>query len=224
MLTNMRLFRKALSAAEILLLCFTSFITGQQVSAAGLLPGSAPDTKSTPELKIRIYGFPGISPQMLRAAETEAERLLRAVHVSFIWVDCTARVLPASCAASLSSEELVVRIIRRALPQASANALGMAASDSVNPAAFLFYDRMISLRTAKRLISTIVGRVLAHEITHLLLPSATHSQFGLMRAQWETDDMLTDSAACNGISASAGRLIHLEALRRVASVQPFTHR
>jgi hypothetical protein len=59
-----------------------------------------------------------------------------------------------------------------------------------------------------------MGRVLAHEIVHLLLPGERHSDFGLMRGQWSADDMRPESFACIGVPVASAQLMQNEALRR----------
>ena len=119
----------------------------------------------------------------------EASRLLRDVRVHLNWVDCTSRVVSATCMTDRLPTDLAVRVLAKALPQVSANALGIAGTNVGEATAFIFYDRMVSLRTQARSLPSIVGRVLAHEITHLLLPAESHSELGLMRAHWTADDM-----------------------------------
>jgi hypothetical protein len=41
---------------------------------------------------------------------------------------------------------------------------------------------------------TLLGRVIAHEIGHLLLGTASHSRSGLMRARWTDDELRQDRA------------------------------
>lgn len=114
----------------------------------------------------------------------------------------------------ITPKDLVIRVLAKALRQASADALGIAGSNAGEGIAFVFYDRMLLLRTQQKPLPVIVGRVLAHEITHLLLPEDSHSARGLMRAKWSVDDMRPDSAACVGLSVLSAQLMQQEALRR----------
>ena len=186
---------------------------------AATVPSESAGYKSTPQLNVRVYSFPGLAPGLLQAAEMEASRLLRDVRLHLNWVDCTSRVVSATCMTDRLPTDLAVRVLAKALPQVSANALGIAGTNVGEATAFIFYDRMVSLRTQARSLPSIVGRVLAHEITHLLLPAESHSELGLMRAHWTADDMRTFSSACTGISAESVKLMQSEALRRAISVR-----
>lgn len=187
---------------------------------AGSIPAvSSPGDKSTPQLSVRVYSFAGLSPGLLQAAEVEADRLLSNVPVDLNWVDCTSQSVSAACMSDLAPTDLVIRVFAKALPQASPDALGIASSKRQDAIAFIFYDRIIALRTQATPLPSIVGRVLAHEIVHELLPGQSHSDFGLMRGQWSTSDLRMDSSACMGFPRASVQLMQKEAVRRVVSAR-----
>ena len=173
------------------------------------------DFQSTPTLEVFVYGFPGLSPSILREAEAEADFILRPVPIRLDWINCISRPLTPSCFSPQLPADLTVRLLPKALPQTSASALGIADFSDDAAAAFLFYDRIVALRTYERFLSPMLGRVLAHEVAHLLLPSEGHSSYGLMRAWWSTDDLTVTSTACLALSARSVQLMYGEALRRV---------
>lgn len=169
----------------------------------------------TPALKVFVYSFAGLSPVVLERAEIEAARMLGPSRLQLDWTNCISRVLPSPCLSPQLSTDLIIRFLPKALPQASVKALGIASSSPDYATAFLFYDRILALRTEHRLLFAMLGRVLAHEITHLLLPHEGHSPFGLMRAQWSTDDLDVTNNTCLGLSARSVQFMRKEALRRV---------
>jgi hypothetical protein len=209
---------KSLSATRFAIQLVALFAGGAAAGAA-TTPSESAGYKSTPQLNVRVYSFAGLAPGLVQAAEMEATRLLRDVPLNLDWVDCTSRAASTACMTDPLPTDLVVRVLAKALPQASASALGIAGTNGGEAAAFIFYDRMVSLRTQARSLPSIVGRVLAHEITHLLLPRESHSELGLMRGHWTADDMRTVSSACTGVSAASGKLMQNEALRRVISAR-----
>jgi hypothetical protein len=203
------------------------WLAGFPSGPAALIAANATDSlanQSTPELKIRVYGFPGLSAWVVREADAEATRMLRSASVELKWVDCASPVLSASCTSPELPTDLSVRILATALRQASANALGFATSSGDYSSAFIFYDRVVAQRTHTRLLPTILGRVMAHEICHLLLPYRDHSVLGLMRGEWTADDLRITSSACLGLPAGSVQFIQKEALRRVLSAQSLTVR
>jgi hypothetical protein len=144
--------------------------------------------------------------------------MLRAVSIEWKWINCTSRVLSESCLSSQLPTDLTIRFLPKALPQASVRALGAADSSADYATAFIFYDRILALRTHTHLLPPMLGRVLAHEITHLLLPQEGHAGVGLMRSQWSADDLHFTSTTCLGLSARSVQFMHTEALRRMTTV------
>lgn len=171
--------------------------------------------QSTPKLDVLVYSFPGISPWVLQEAEKEAARLLRPVARELQWTDCSVHAIDPGCASPRIRSDLIVRFIPRALPQATTGALGIAGPSGGYATAFIFYDRVVALRTQGRPMPVMLGRVLAHEIVHLLLPSESHSEVGLMRGQWSADDLRVASSACLDLPARFIPLMQREAARRI---------
>ena len=200
---------KTVYAVSLLLLCLAKPSRAKATIDLSLGP------QSNPKLKVRVYGFPGLSAWMLKEAETEAARVLRPVHMELGWVDCTSRALSGPCVSPQMPADLVVRFLPKALPQASARALGIAGSSDDHGIAFVFYDRVAALRTHTRFLPSMLGRVMAHEITHLLLPEQKHSDLGLMRGQWSADDLRITSSTSLGLPVASVRFMEKEALRRV---------
>jgi hypothetical protein len=170
--------------------------------------------QSVPQLNIVVYSRPEVASWVLQSAEKEAEWMLRPVSVRFNWIECASRAAPASCASLQPRSDLIVRLLPKALGQASMTSLGIAGSSGGFDTAFIFYDRVLALRTQTRLVPLILGRVLAHEIAHLLLPREAHAKYGLMRGEWSTDDLRITSTACIGLSATAIQFIRQEVQRR----------
>lgn len=171
--------------------------------------------QSTPTLEVFVYGFPGLSTSLLQEAEAETDRILTPVSIRLDWINCISRTATPQCFLPQLATDITVRFLPKALPQAAATALGFANSSADSAAAFLFYDRIAALRTERRLLFPMFGRVLAHEITHLLLPNEAHSDSGLMRGLWSTSDLTVTSTACLFLSARSVQLMYGEALRRV---------
>lgn len=164
-----------------------------------------------------MSGFPRLSASVLHGAESEAARMLRPAQIELQWIDCNSRTVPASRWSPPLPTDLIVRFLPKALPQATARAVGVAESSADYAAAFIFYDRVLALRTHTRPLPTMLGRVLAHEIAHLLLPGENHSTFGLMRGEWSIDDLHITSSACLGLSARSVQFMHREVLRRMST-------
>lgn len=137
---------------------------------------------------IRVYDLYGLSPDTRQEALALAAETLAHAGVQAIIVDCSAgRVAATPCKTGLANGEIMLRIHRH--PKDGAHVLGDAivrGEAGPNTIATVYAAAIAerSRRTGTRL-ATIVGRVSAHEIGHLLLGTSVHASHGLMRPSWE---------------------------------------
>jgi hypothetical protein len=179
--------------------------------------------QSTLKLEVQVYSLSGLHSQTLEAAEAEAARLLHPVPVQLRWINCNSARQTTDCLSSQHPANLIVRILPKALPLVSTAALGITDSSDRYAAAFVFYDRVLALRTHSRLLPTMLGRVIAHELGHLLMPGQAHSEGGLMRGEWGPDDLRIASGSSLGLPATAVLSMQNEALRRTLRAQGDFH-
>jgi len=60
------------------------------------------------------------------------------------------------------------------------------------PAAYVFYRRAAELADRHGVsCAAILSATMAHEIAHVLLPSANHAAIGLMRASWDVEEFVS---------------------------------
>jgi hypothetical protein len=171
--------------------------------------------QSTPKVRVLVYGFPGLGPYTMQGAETEATRILRIAGIEVGWIDCTRDTRPVCTSVPAAATDLIVRILPKALPWANSDVLGLAGPTGICPAAFLFFDRISALRTHTRRIPLILGRVMAHEMTHLLLPEEGHSISGLMKGQLTSDDLGLAGSIFLGLSRQAQDRLREQISRRI---------
>ena len=55
--------------------------------------------------------------------------------------------------------------------------------------AYVFYDNVQTLARERRLGSTLLANVMAHELGHLLLGSNSHAVSGIMRGHWSPEEL-----------------------------------
>jgi len=131
-----------------------------------------------------LYGLPADTRQEALAVTTEA---LAHAGVEAIIVDCSAKTAVAACTLGLGDGEVVLRIHR--LPKDGAHTLGDAMVRGENGPSTIatVYATAIAERARRSggNLATIVGRVAAHELGHLLLGSNVHASHGLMRPTWD---------------------------------------
>jgi hypothetical protein len=131
-------------------------------------------------------------PDLLRDGEDAASTIFAAIHVQLVWADQTHEnsKAVAGCAGELTVHDLGVKIVPYAPANVSDAAVAMAMPypDS-SPRVVIFYDRLEPLLRWRPVPeATVLGYVLAHEITHVLQGIARHSEMGIMRARWTDND------------------------------------
>jgi hypothetical protein len=137
---------------------------------------------------IRVYDVYGLSPETRHEALAVAAETLAHAGVQAIIVDCGAGSAAATpCKTGLADGEIMLRIQRH--PKDGAHVLGDAIvrGDAGPNTIATVYAAAIAERSRQTgtPLATIVGRVSAHEIGHLLLGTSVHASHGLMRPSWE---------------------------------------
>ena len=152
-------------------------------------------------LTARFYSIADV-PAGDRAVATEvASNILRAAGIDVRWTDCNAHVSHGRlatreiCLTPPPADEVIVRLVPTPAADSGLHGrgddrLGDAHVDTAaagGALATVYVDRVAAMaRTAGIDAGTLLGRVVAHEIGHLLLGTVSHRPTGLMRAQWST--------------------------------------
>ena len=187
---------------------FVAAITGSSSRAAVILDS----------LIVRVYDNAGVLAGNRTHAMKDAHTILAGADVDVYWRDCPGRgrTHPA-CTNTPAPGELSVRLVKSPKNDEDDRALGRALIDSATGTgtlATVFVDRVQTIASiAKADPWAMVGRVMAHEIGHLLLGTNSHSGSGLMREIWTAKE-LTRNRPGDWLFSSAQR----EGLRRRAGV------
>jgi hypothetical protein len=108
-----------------------------------------------------------------------------AAHVLLGWIDCTGESRPPVCGDVLPPGDLLLRLIPRHHPDPTILGTAMVQPGGPNVLATVYTPALVERAVATRMpVTTIVGRVAAHELAHLLLGTPAHSATGLMRPDW----------------------------------------
>jgi len=156
--------------------------------------------KNGARISIRLYDAVGVPRQQRETAVAIAAGLLSAASIEADWRFCGESGLgdPAPeivCDQLLAAGEKVVRIIRGPRPPRKLipEPLGEATIDparAVGTLATVYYDRVVArAQIAEVDVDLLFGRVMAHELGHLLLGTTGHSPSGLMRRLWTVDQL-----------------------------------
>src|SRR5262245_57582519 len=141
-----------------------------------------------PLISVALLDDARVPHEWLRQARNELDRIYREIGVELVWWD------PTSCGdqATVPRHLLTIAIRRNAASlqkKLSEDAIGITSgtADERGRVAYVFYDRTERLTPLHR--GKYLGHFMAHELGHLLLPQYAHSARGLMRAQWNRDDL-----------------------------------
>jgi hypothetical protein len=158
--------------------------------------------KRSEELKItiRVHNYVELSPALLMRAEEVATRLLLDARLTPVWLDCRPMaentVRDSGCNVPLQKAALVLRVLPRPATSrmtSDENAFGEAlVPDGGGSGTYAdVYPEGVNEIAERAGVSNteILGRVIAHEIGHLLLGTNSHSSSGLMRARWSPKDL-----------------------------------
>jgi hypothetical protein len=131
---------------------------------------------------LHVSDYAHLSPSDLNGAEDEATRIYRTADIKMVWVNPDAAAGEEYAAAL----HLNVLLLNREMAQhkidvghIGPNVLGSATHAAAR--GYIFCHR-IAADAYSLDFRTALGRALAHEVGHLVLPVYSHSGFGIMRA------------------------------------------
>lgn len=168
-------------------------------AAAVLSVTASMETVADQRVRVRVYNNFGVPIKQLEAAQGIAAAIFHEARVDATWRNChtphgPSKTLTDRCDTTLTATEVIVRIV--VAPSAAENyrsPFGHSHVDTETHQGSLstvFGDRIYaSVRHLRIAAAPLIGRVLAHEVTHLLIGTETHSTSGLMRATW-SDSLL----------------------------------
>jgi hypothetical protein len=159
--------------------------TALAVSAALLTAhaATAADAKERATIVLHVDDFASLLPGDLVTAETVVRRTFAAAGVRTVW-----RLGRDKAPRIEGARYLKVLVLSRQMGErkisidgVGANVLGQAAKEGGR--AYIFSHRVVALAARNgRDLGSLLGRVIAHEVGHLVLPEYGHSATGIMTA------------------------------------------
>jgi hypothetical protein len=148
------------------------------------------------DVTVRVYHDGVVTEADEARALKTAGGILTAADVNLHWTHCHAGTpFDGACARPLAPDELALRLtrVRRPAAQTRALALGEALLPGPGTApafAQLYLERVDDLaRRSGADAAVLLGRAIAHELTHLLTGDGRHPRTGLMRSIWSAGDL-----------------------------------
>jgi hypothetical protein len=160
-------------------------------------PIGAADEGHDPVVRLHVFNMASVSAAFLADAELEATDVYRAASVALVWSDGLAELDSGRVTASGSGVDLRVIVVggeaeRRLIVDGhlADTVLGFAPTIRgcfCGRNAYIFSERIMTIGYQHGNPESLLGRVLAHEVGHLLLSSNSHSRSGIMRATLATE-------------------------------------
>jgi hypothetical protein len=148
-------------------------------------------------ITVRVFQAARLASTLEQRAFVEAETVLRSARVDVRWNRCGAPNSSPICDVPKSPSGLLL-IVREGPPIQNGSApLGRAfirtAGDLL---ATVNYNRVAELaRLSRADAAVLLGRVVAHELAHLIMNTSAHSLHGLMRPNWTPEEVRRNRAA-----------------------------
>ena len=166
-------------------------------------------------LVVRVYDTTGMSASKLELARADVGQTLTAIGIEPIWRPCHA----TGCVGRPKPHDVSVRIVKSG-PASEFGSLGYSSIDTEQQAgtlATIYADRVDSLAAQAGMDGgVLLGRVIAHEIGHLLLGAPEHGRQGLMRAVWRVEELRRERSIDWVFSGQEGALMRRHLIARAA--------
>jgi hypothetical protein len=186
--------RRRGSLLTIALVCAIGVLSGELTQAA--VHSQARNGGSIqPGIAVLVYNYAAVPAFAMSRVREKVNRLYRDAGVEIEWLDPSA----SRCSVgetSNPSHPFTVQILIRSMrgfrgPSTLQSVMGEALPPDENGGMlFLYYDQVVRVaRQYNRPLADILGLAIAHEMGHLLLPVHAHSSTGIMRADWDGDDI-----------------------------------
>src|SRR6266436_5846884 len=149
---------------------------------------------STVSLAISVFNDAGVEPPVWLQAEVRATEIMRRSGISLTWLDCgspASRMPDPNCSAISYPTHLSVRVVPKISP-VKGHIFGQTFQDAAGEGNYVlvYYASIKAFRATTTVpAGELLGCVVAHELGHLLLGTASHSSAGLMSAVWQDPEL-----------------------------------
>lgn len=135
---------------------------------------------------VRVYRTFRLPSAVEERALLEAQAVLRTALVDVRWEKCTDQNPAPVCGLPATPADLIVVVREGPRCEAASVTLGRALARSARGGVANIYMNCVAwLANASRTdLAVLLGRVIAHELGHLIIYPEAHARRGLMRANW----------------------------------------
>ena len=179
-------------------------------------------------IEVHIYNYSTIAAEMVEGAQHETARIFERIGIATTWLNCPINSQEAIRNRTCAIPDTPTRLTLRLLSNSMADSFGgggdifgsaiLPANGGFGVVANVYADRMTALADGREFEATL-GRVIAHELGHLLLGKNAHSPAGIMRAHWRVQDLTLTQAVMSFLPSEAKRIrVQITARIRLATI------
>jgi hypothetical protein len=149
---------------------------------------------SAVNLTVSVFNDANVEPFVWSQAQSRATEIMQRSGISLTWLDCGSPASPRpdlNCSALSYPAHLSVRVVPKISP-VKVDIFGQSFQDAAGEGnyALVYYAGMKAFRSATAVpAGELLGCVIAHELGHLLLGTASHSPTGLMSGVWQDPEL-----------------------------------
>ena len=157
--------------------------------------GSASERPKGPPVTVNVYNDAQVPAQVLTQAMQEATRIFRKIGVDALWMECQSPKADAERASECHPASGPTVLSLRIVPWSSKLGQAVFGTAFLSPEGEgtycdVFYDSVEKLHQDWHVsLSRVLGHTMAHEVGHLLLGAHAHSQMGIMRPNWQGQEL-----------------------------------
>ena len=139
-----------------------------------------------PVVSVRIYNHASVAPDVLVRARDTVARIFHDTGIQMTWLE--------SSSDELASRAVIRVIVRRNCDgfRCDSGVMGTTLGDAheMGRTAYVFKDRALHIAHERHQdVAHVLAYAIAHEMGHVLLPRPAHALEGIMRAEWDGDDL-----------------------------------
>jgi hypothetical protein len=177
------------------------------------------------KIEVEVYNYSTASAERLAPAEQETARILERIGVATTWLDCplTSHEMLRNTACALPGPltRFTLRLLSNSMAEkqgAGSDIFGSALlpANAFGERADVYADRARKLAGGRE-FEVVLGRVIAHELGHLLFGRNAHSTAGIMQARWREQDLRLSRQAAMLFLPREAKRIRAQVLARAGS-------
>lgn len=164
-----------------------------------MLTGKVLRAQEMPETRlpvsISVYDDARVGADVVLRAEQEAAEIFAQAGIDTSWFRCgegaTLTHVSTQCGKAVAPTNLVLRIVNRPRGlKPGIFGISYLSAEGLGCYSYVFLEPIEELqREFPGSLATLLGHVAAHEVAHLLLGVNSHSPAGLMRANWQREEL-----------------------------------